>query len=106
MNEKFVGERITNLRLKRNVSEHRMSLELGQSKSYIQSITSGKALPSIKQLYNICDYFEITPEEFFSNETDDLHQFHKLCELAKQLSEEDFDRIIDLMERLATPNKK
>lgn len=57
----FIGQRITQLRLEKDISEYQLSLELGLSKSYIQGITSGKSLPSIKQLLNICDYFGITP---------------------------------------------
>lgn len=32
--EAYVRERITELRMRKNVSEHRMSLELGKSGSY------------------------------------------------------------------------
>ena len=39
MNEKFIADRITELRLKKNVSEYQMSLDLGRNKTYIQSIT-------------------------------------------------------------------
>lgn len=39
----FIRERITRLRLERNLSEYQLSYELGQSKGYIQSITSGRA---------------------------------------------------------------
>ena len=53
----FIRHRITQLRLSRQMSEYQLSLELGQCKSYIQGITSGKSLPSVKQLYNICDFF-------------------------------------------------
>ena len=63
----FLRQRITELRMKRNVSEYQMSLELGQNKNYIQGISSGKALPSMTQFFNICDYFCITPEQFFSD---------------------------------------
>lgn len=38
--EAFVRNRITELREQKGVSEHRMSLELGKSGSYIRSITS------------------------------------------------------------------
>ena len=100
MDDRFIAERITTLRLKKNVSEYRMSLELGQSKSYVQGITSGKAYPSVKQLYNICDYFGITLGEFFDEETDDPQRMHTVLALAKQLSSADLDRIIDLMNRL------
>lgn len=64
---KFVQERITELRLARDVSEYRLSKDLGYSKGYIQSISSGKTFPSIAALYEICDYFKITPKEFFDD---------------------------------------
>lgn len=101
MDERFIAERITALRMKRNVSEYRMSLELGQSKSYIQGITSGKALPSVKQLFNLADYFDITISEFFDESTDDPEKMHEITALIKQLNDEDFDRILDLTKRLA-----
>jgi len=100
MDEKFIAKRITELRLRKNVSEYRMSLELGQSKSYVQGITSGKAYPSIKQLFNICDYFGITLAEFFDENTDDPQRIHTVLELSKQLTSDDLNRIIDLMGRL------
>ena len=68
MEESFVGKRITELRIKKNISEYQLSYDLGQSKGYIQSISSGRALPSMKMFLNICDYFQITPSEFFNNE--------------------------------------
>lgn len=66
MDSAFIGKRITELRLARGISEYQMSLELGQSKSYIQGITSGKNMPSVKQLFNIADYFDISLAEFFA----------------------------------------
>ena len=54
--EKFVRDRITELREKRGISEHRLSLELGKSGSYIRSITSGATMPSVKELFNIILY--------------------------------------------------
>ena len=65
MDPTFIAKRITELRLSRNISEYQLSLELGQSRSYIQGITSGKNMPSVKQLFNIADYFGITLAEFF-----------------------------------------
>lgn len=63
--EKFVCDRITELREKRGISEHRLSLELGKSGSYIRSITSGATMPSVKELFNIILYFEMSPADFF-----------------------------------------
>lgn len=68
MNESYVRERITELRKARGISEYRMSLDLGHSKSYIQSISSGKALPSFNEFFSICDYLKVTPMQFFDPE--------------------------------------
>ncbi len=57
--------KITTLRMERNISELRMSLDLGKSGSYIRSITSGAALPSLRELFNIIHYLGITPADFF-----------------------------------------
>ena len=66
MDANFIRERITQLRLQKNISEYKLSLELGQSKGYIQSITSGKTLPSMTMFLEICNYFDVTPEAFFA----------------------------------------
>ena len=50
--EKYLRERITELRSQKDISEHRLSLELGKSGSYIRSITSGATMPSMKELFN------------------------------------------------------
>ena len=65
MTEDFIRQRITELRMQRNISECQMSLELGQSKGYVQSITSGRSLPSIRQLFNLAEYFDISLSDFF-----------------------------------------
>ncbi len=100
MDERFIAERITALRMKKNVSEYRMSLELGQSKSYVQGITSGKAQPSVKQLFNIVDYFDLTPAEFFDDSVGDPQRMKEIVALLKKLTPEDLDRIVDLANRL------
>ncbi len=63
--EALIRELITKLRVKKGVSEHRMSLDLGKSPSYIRSITNGNAMPSFQSLFNIIEYFELTPSDFF-----------------------------------------
>ena len=50
----------------KNISEHKMSLDLDKSGSYIRGITSGAALPSLRELFNIISYFDMTPAEFFA----------------------------------------
>lgn len=91
--EDFIRSRITELRMARDVSEHCMSLELGKSGSYIRGVTSGAALPSLKELFNIIAYFNMTPAEFFAPLEDDDSAYHKLCEQLRTLSDEDLDKV-------------
>lgn len=100
MDEQFVRNRITELRLRKDVSEYQMSLDLGKNKSYIQGISSGRSMPSMRQFLEICDYFEITPLEFFSTETMDQPLFHTAEKLMKELAHEDLEALIPIMLRL------
>ena len=68
MKAKYIGERITELRLKMKVSEYQMSYDLGHNKNYIRAITSGRSLPSVTGLFDIIDYFGLTPSEFFDTD--------------------------------------
>lgn len=104
MDETFISERITELRLARNVSEYQMSLELGQSKGYIQGITSGKCLPSIKQLFNIADYFHLTVAEFFDDGRHDSPVVLEAIQTLRRLSDEDAVLILELLHRIAQPD--
>lgn len=63
--EKFVPERVARLRQAKGVSARDMSLTMGQNVNYINHIENGKMEPSLTGLYYICDYFKITPQEFF-----------------------------------------
>lgn len=56
MYDKFILDRINELRMKKNISEYQLSLDLGRSQGYIQSITSGRNLPSLGDLLDICAY--------------------------------------------------
>ena len=65
MDTQFVRDRITQLRLKKGVSEYQMSYDLGHSRSYVYNISSGKSLPPMAEFLQICNYFDITPSQFF-----------------------------------------
>ena len=65
-NQEFIGNRIYQLRIKKNLSARELSLSLGMSSGYINKIENRKAMPSLNTLFIICMYFDITPEKFFS----------------------------------------
>lgn len=100
MYEQFIRNRITELRLQKNVSEYKMSLDLGHSKSYIQSISSGRALPSMIEFISICEYFNITPSEFFNEKGKELIALNELQTEAKQLNKNDIKLLTDIAKRL------
>ena len=84
----FVGRRITELRMKANISEREMSEQLGMGENYIQGISSNRQLPSLKMLFRICEYFDISLREFFcENEIQAL--ILNITESMNDLDEED-----------------
>ena len=102
MDKRYVADRITELRIKKNVSEYQMSLDLGKNKSYIQNISSGRSLPSMSQFLEICNYFNITPQQFFDEELHNLPLYQKANDLLKQLDDDDMMAVIPILNRLTT----
>lgn len=100
MDQVFIRNRITELRIRKNISEYQMSLDLGKNRSYIQSISSGRSLPSMKQFFEICDYFEITPHEFFDSGITNPLLIHTVFNLLKSLEDEDLLAVIPVLKRL------
>ncbi len=68
MEKAYIGERITELRLKKDISEYKLSYDLGHNKNYMRAITSGRSLPSVEALLEIIEYFDLEPAQFFDPE--------------------------------------
>ena len=100
MDEKFIRERITQLRLKKGVSEYQMSYDLGHSRGYVYNISSGKALPPMKEFLAICDYFEITPQQFFDDSVNRPELIQKAVRGMEKLSESDMLMLLSLINRM------
>ena len=100
MYAKFVRERITQLRLQKGISEYKMSYEIGHGKGYINNISSGTALPSLSEFFAICDYFGITPLEFFDTNMKNPAQTADIQKKLETLSAEDLALVAKLVERL------
>ena len=95
----YIRNRITQLRIAKDVSEYQMSLDLGHSKSYIQGISSGRALPSMNEFISICEYFEITPQEFFNDGTENPILIQKLIGAVNNLSDSDIELLLEIIHR-------
>lgn len=100
MDVNFIRDRISQLRTNQGISEYKMSLDLGHSKSYVQSISSGKALPSMSEFLYICEYLGVTPKEFFDSEVAEPQMIQQLVAFALRLSSEDLAFLVDLAKRL------
>ena len=100
MTAKFVRDRITQLCMQKGVSEYRMSYDLGHSRGYINNISSGKSLPSMVEFFAICDYFDITPVEFFEENKMDPRLLNCIFQKIEKLNIEDLNLINTVTERL------
>lgn len=100
MLEEFIRNRITQLRLKKGVSEYQMSYDLGHSRGYVYNISSGKSLPPLKEFLAICDYFEITPQQFFDTTIQHPELIQKALDGMKELEESDMLMLLGIINRL------
>lgn len=100
MDSQFIRSRITQLRLQKGVSEYKMSYDLGHSRSYIYNISSGKSLPPWSEFFAICEYFGITPEQFFSQKTDISSLKQTAINELNDLDDDDVMMILGFIRRL------
>ncbi|MBR2950556.1 MAG: helix-turn-helix transcriptional regulator [Lachnospiraceae bacterium] len=95
----FLRERITQLRLEKNISEYHLSYSIGKCKTYIQAITSGKSLPAMEPFFDICEYFELTPAEFFQDTQKDSAQLRRIIHKARKLSDKDLELLEQILDK-------
>lgn len=105
MNEEKFADRVSQLRLKKGVSARDMSLSIGQNPGYINNIETGKALPSMKGFFFICEYLGVTPMEFFNYDSSQPKELEMLCNDLNKLSDIQFKSIQTIISDLAKANK-
>lgn len=105
MDGTFIRNRITELRLKKGVSEYQMSYDLGHSRSYIYNISSGKSLPPMAEFFEICNYFGITPSQFFDDSIENPALLQSAIDELRKLNDDDMMLIIGHIRRLTKEQK-
>ena len=100
MYEEFFSKRLTELRLEKGVSARDMSLSLGQSESYINRIENQKMLPSMTVFFYICEYFEISPHDFFQTENQLSKELIDTMKKIQSLEPQKQRHLIDLINDL------
>ena len=80
-------------------SAREMSLALGQNPSYINRIENGKALPSMQGFFSICEYLQITPGDFFNEDSEAPREVRELMEKIEKLTPEQRTLIRQVVEQ-------
>ena len=88
MDDKFFYQRLIQLRMQKDVSAREMSLSLGMSAGYINTLESQKALPSMSIFFYICEYLGVTPSEFFDEGNQCPQELRSIVEVLKELTPE------------------
>ena len=89
--------RVSELRGQKGVSAREMSLALGQSESYINKIENKRTLPSLTGFIYICEYFDVTPQEFFNENTTAPHKTRELVNEIENLTPEQADHVLQIV---------
>lgn len=92
--------RLSKLRIDKGVSARDMSLSIGQSAGYINNIENGVNLPSMSVFFYICEFLEITPSEFFDENTANPIKTSELAEAVRGLDGSQLDILINLAKEL------
>lgn len=89
----FLAQRIAQLRLAKGVSARDMSLTLGQGAGYINSIENKKSQPSMHVFFYICDFFKITPKDFFDVGQNNPELLQALFDKLKTFNQEELESV-------------
>ena len=99
LEEKFT-ERLSQLRLAKGVSARDMSLSIGQSAGYINNIENKNNLPSMSAFFYICEYLEISPQDFFDFDSKNPEKLNEITTYLKQLDDEQLNNILGIVKGL------
>ena len=102
MDIEYVQQRITELRVKRNISEYQLSYNVGHSKNYVHNIVSGYSQPSVKELLYLIEALGVTPRDFFdeAGEYSNPYLAKKIMDGIQKMSDENLEAVLLMIERL------
>lgn len=107
LTKNFIMDRITELRLKRNVSERQMSRDLGHSPTYLSNLAANKGLPSLKVIVECCNYFGISVSDFFRDDAKKEPSADYLADRVKELfDQEDLVVLVKLLNAMDQASAK
>jgi len=105
MYEEFTQERVASLLAQKGCSARDMSLSLGQNETYINKIENKKALPSLSGLFYICEFFGITPHEFFDEGSPCPEKLKEIIKDLKQLDAKALEHLSGFIKEMVKKQK-
>lgn len=107
MNNNFIGERVTSLRLQKGISEYKLSKNIGKCNNYINKVSSGRLVPTIETLFSICEYFGITLSQFFQEEDPaDTLTASQIRAILPSLNEDQLKSLLVITNSMKTSNSQ
>ena len=101
MYEDFFADRMASLRMKRSVSAREMSLTIGQNESYINRNENKQTFPSMQAFFYICEYFQITPKDFFNSDNPNPAKINDIINILYTLDDEQLEIIFNVAKGLS-----
>lgn len=105
MYDKKFADRLSELRIQKGVSARDMSLSLGQNSGYINHIENDQTLPSMTVFFNICEYFSITPQQFFSFDQSSPALSNEIINGLNNLTREELESLCVIIHSLSSGHK-
>lgn len=102
--ENFVY-RIMQLQKQNNLNDHELSRLLGYKANNMNKIINFVSLPRMEKFFELCDFFNISPEEFFRYNDEDPKWTDQTFKRLQNLNEEE-RKIIDYILTTFGNNKK
>ena len=100
MDKEYFALRLARLRQQKGVSAQKMSRMLGMADNYIASIENRKTYPSMEMFGYICEYLEITPQEFFEEANDCPERLRELMAEAQKLSQDSLELVLNIVRKM------
>lgn len=94
---KLIVERIGIIRHNANLSARELSKRIGMNDGYINSIESGKSIPSLPALINILEVCDVSFEQFFYDNFKDYSLDKKYLEVLKNMNSDKKKALIDFL---------
>lgn len=97
----LVRDRIYKGCLEKNLSMRQLSLSIDKSPDYIQKVISGKIVPNLNVLNDICSELEFQMNELFDPSVNHPAKYHRLLSYIEKLTEPQMDALIVFLQEMS-----